>query len=161
MMDVIDALAELLEPWAPATPVDRNWSRTVKANSGTVVDLNGAEPILWEANHLYLFEDGDQHALAGVGNPPEERELFSIVAIYVADSGDEEAKQRRTRAVSEALDVRRHGYAAAIAANRSRYATGGATPWQHLESSLDADFVRNFNIRGFALRISGYRYLRG
>lgn len=160
MLDLIDAIAELLEPWQPDEPRLRNGSLEVAAQSGTVVDLNAAEPVIWQPNHLYLWDEGDQHALAGVGNPPEEREVFEVTAIYVADSQDEEAKQRRTRAVSEALDLKRHEYAAAIAANRSKYVSGGATPWSHLESSLDADFVRDINVRGFALRITGYRFLR-
>jgi hypothetical protein len=161
MIDLIDAIAELIEPWTPAEPTERRGIREVRAQSGTVVDLNAAEPFSWEPNHLYLWDEGDIHALAGVGNPPEEQERFSIAAIYVADSGDEEAQRRRTRTVSAALSQKRHEYAAAIAANRSKYATGGATPWAHLESSLDADLLREFNVRGFALRITGYRFLRG
>lgn len=161
MIDLIDAIAELLEPWQPDQPRLRDGSYEVRAVSGVVVDLNAAEPTSWQKNHLYLFVEADTHALAGAGNPPEEQERFSIAAIFSADSRDEEAKQRRTRAVSESLLAKQHTYAAAIAANRSKYASGGATPWKHLESSLDNDLLREFNVRGFALRINGYRFLRG
>jgi len=161
VIEVVDAVAELLEPWTPSEPMERDGSRTVVAQSGVTVDLNSTEPTVWRPNTLYLWVESDTHNLAGVGNPPEEREDFTITAIYVLDAGDEEAKQRRTRSVSEGLDQKAHEYAAAIAANRSKYAAGGPAPWQHLQSVLDNDLLRAFNVRGIGLRIEGYRYLRG
>jgi hypothetical protein len=164
VLDIVDALAALLEPW-PVTPgpaTDAAGSRTVKANSGVVVDLNAAEPVIWRAGTLYLFEELRDHRLAGVGNPPEVHEHFGLRAILALDAKDEEAAQLRRRDVSALVDTKTEAYLAAIAAHRSIYgaghpSVGQPTPWAHLAAASDADSLRTFQVRGVALRINGYR----
>lgn len=157
---MIEPLAKLLEPWlAVPGPAEPDGVRTVVATSGTTVDLNGSSPFVFKPNWLYLWPVSDQHQLNEIGNPPKEMEIFELTALYVADSKDEEAKQVRTRAVSAALDVRGHGYLDLIRRNRSRYEAGTEAPWHNLVGRLDPDTVRNFNVRGIALRIGGHRFV--
>lgn len=155
MLDLIDALRDMLEPPAvpPVTRVVKGETQD-QAASDTWRDLSGAEPFEYmkAADTLFLFEWGpDVRALAGAS--PSDLERFAIQAVYVADSGDEEAQQRRKRSVTQALDARRELYAARIRQHRS------AQTWSHLECTIDGDYVRGFEIRGFALRISGWRII--
>lgn len=152
MLDLIDGIRNLLEP--PADPVEE---RIVKLEiqdrgaSGTWRDLAGAEPFAYDTpDTLYLFEWGaDIRGLAGAS--PHDMERFAFQAVYCANSLDEEAQQRRRRDVTATLDAKRELYASLIRNHRS-----GAT-WQHLECQIDGDYVRAFEIRGFALRVSGWR----
>lgn len=154
MLDLIDAVAALFEPWtAPTVPVERDGVRTVAADSGVVVDLNGSRPFEFEANHLYLWPMADVHELVESGNPPVEQERFELQVLFVADSADEEAKQIRRRAVTAALEDKAHGYLALVRQNRSKH-----PDWQHMTGRLDHDTIRNFNVRGAAVRLAGYRY---
>jgi hypothetical protein len=139
VLDLIDAIADLLEP--PAT-------RSTKLDPAL-----GAEPFAYDsADTLYLFEWGpDVRDLAGASGSDLER--FAIQAVYVADSKDEEPKQKRRRDVTEALDAKREHYAQRIRQHRS-----GAS-WSHLQAVIDGDYIRAFEIRGFALRISGWRII--
>lgn len=140
MLDLIDAIVDLLEP--PA-------ARVTKIDSAI-----GAEPFSYEGrpDTLFLFEYGpDVRDLAGAG--PLELERFALQAVYVGDSKDEEAQQTRRRDVNEAIDVKRELYAKRIRERRS------ARTWSHLQAAFDGDYVRAFEVRGFALRISGWRIL--
>lgn len=160
MIDVIDEVLSVIEPWT-AAPTETDGSRSVVATSGTRVDLNAAEPfeLNFAPNTLYGWLEGDRHEPAGSGNPIQDLERFGIVALYVADSGSEEPKQVRTRAVSIAIDTKVQAYLAALAANRSRTPAGVPHLWQHIEGTLDPDLIRDFSVRGAALRIAGYRHL--
>lgn len=156
---MIEPLAKLFEPWVGDPVTDSEGSRKIKADSGTTVDLNGVEPFSFLKDTLYLWPVADSHELFESANPPRTEERFEIVALYAADSKDEEAKQRRLRTVSEALDAKGHAWLDLIRRNRSRYEAGTPAPWKNLVARLDPDTIRNFNVRGIALRVAGYRYL--
>lgn len=157
-----EALLALVEPWpavpGPATAVDG--SRTVVADSGVAVDLNLARPYDPDPDTLYGWFTTETHALAGVGNPPEERENFTFQMLFSVDRIGEEGRATHRRDVSDAIDSRAHAYAAALAANRSTYAVSGApTPWDHVQTGPITRDITTFDVRGFALVATGYRYL--
>lgn len=156
---MIEPLAKLFEPWTGDPATSAAGVRTIKADSGVMVDLNGSQPFTADANWLYLWPGPDSHELSELGNPPKELERFDLTALYVADSKDEEASQQRKRTVSEAIDTKGHAYLELIRRNRSRYEAGTEAPWHNLVGRLDFDTIRNFNVRGVALRIAGYRYV--
>jgi hypothetical protein len=150
--EVVDGLIAVVEPEPTAVTKDPTLMR----------------PYEWQANTLYGFPSGiDDHALAGVGNPPQERENFETTLVFVLDRGDEEAKLQPRREVSVDLYDRAHAYAGRVAANRSRYADdywvaplqGQPTPWQHVASQIDFSYLDDFNARGFGLIVRGYRFL--
>lgn len=140
MLDAVDALRELLEP--PGTTV--------------LKDDTAERPFNWAANTLYIYPVSDLHADADVGNPPTIRENFAIEAVYVADSQGEESKKERLRSVSTALDTKAHAYAAILANARFR---GTGRPWEDARvTSVDWDRLRQLDVRGVAVRITGWRY---
>jgi hypothetical protein len=158
IMEIGDAIAELLEPWDTGTaPATLDGRRFAIANSGVVVDLNMTRPELFEAERLYLWPTSHQHTLAGAGSPPEEICRWAWTALYVADRQDEEAQVSMRRDVSDAMDEKAHDYAAAIASHRSRLADGSPAPWGHIETSIDHGANRTFGVRGIAATITGYR----
>ena len=123
-----------------------------RGESGTWRDLSAAEPFGYVGypDTLFLFEWGpDIRGLAGAS--PQDLERFALQAVYVADAKDEEPQERRRRDVTETLDAKREFYAARIRQRRS------AASWSHLECTIDGDYVRAFEVRGVALRISGWR----
>lgn len=154
MLDLLAAIRQLLEPAAvpPQTRVVRLETQD-RGATGTWRDLAGSEPFAYDTpDTLYLFEWGpDVRDLAGASAADLER--FAVQAVYVADSKDEEAQQIRRLSVTTALDAKRELYAQKIRQHRS-----GAS-WQHLQAVIDGDYVRAFEIRGFALRISGWRII--
>lgn len=160
MIDVLEACLAVVEPWT-AAPTESEGSRSVLATSGTRVDLNGSEPfeLNFNPNTLYGWPGPDRHEPAGSGNPIQDLERFQLVLLYCADSGQEESRQARTRAVSVVIDDKVHGYLALLAANRSRTPAGVPHPWEHIEGSLDPDLIRDFRVRGAAIRVSGHRHL--
>lgn len=160
--DVGEAIAKLVEPWpdVPGPVTSAEGVRDVTAVSGVVVDLNMARPNEWEANRLYVWPLLHQHPLAGAGNPPEEREDFTFQLVYVADRASEEARIQARRSVSDALDEKGHSYAAAIAANRSRYAAGTPAPWGHLATAIDHNTTVTFGVRGIGVLVAGNRFVQ-
>lgn len=146
------AIRQLLEP-AAVPPQERivKLETQDRGASGTWRDLSGAEPFAYDTpDCLYLFEWGpDVRDLAGAAAVDLER--FAVQAVYVAPSGDEEAQQIRRLAVTQALDTKRELYAKRVREHRS------AQSWQHLQAVIDGDYIRAFEIRGFAFRISGWR----
>lgn len=159
VIDLIEPLAKLFEPWPGNPTTDPEGNRSIAASSGVTVDLNGAQPFTYAANTLYAWATSEEHPLNESANPPKELEVFEVAFVFVADAGDEEPKQRRRRTVSDALDAKAHSWLDLIRRNRSRYEGGAEAPWHHLAGRLDPDLVRNFNARGIALRVSGYRYV--
>lgn len=149
MLDVLDAILNTIEPggaigaddWRPST-------------SGTKVDHAGAKPfeVEMEPDRLYGWLIEDRHSIFEVGNPPSQREDFAFSVLYVAEAG-EQARQRRGRALSAALDGRAHLYLERLAALVSNVPT-----WEHLTGELDSDTVQGFSVRGFGLRLEGHRY---
>jgi len=149
MLDVVDALRNLLEP----TP----------AVSGVTLHNNAAAPLNAEldisngSKHLWVYMVEDTHELSGVGTPPEEREVFEVHAMFVIDDTGERESGARSRTISVELDTKTHAYAAIIAANRSRRITN-VTVWDHVASSVSSlEDYRGLDARGFVLRITGYR----
>jgi hypothetical protein len=154
LLGLVDALLELVEPAAavqPAgLPVDMD-----RAESGSLRDRTAAEPFTYDdfADTVFAFETDDvrlpfgTQAAQGIG---EDLVRFAVQLVYVAGSGLEEAAQRRSRAVSEAIDDRRQLYVARVRAVRS------GADWSHLQASADVDYVRSWMVRGFALRLTGW-----
>lgn len=157
-----EELLALVEPW-PAVPgpgVDQDGRRTVAAASGVTVDLNLARPYEPAGDTVYGWFVTEAHQLAGVGNPPEERETFTFQVLFSVDRLGEEGRATHRRDVSDAIDARAHAYAAALAANRSTYAVDGApTPWSHVQTASILRDTATFDVRGFSLVATGYRYL--
>jgi hypothetical protein len=152
LLDLIDALRNLLEPTPGATGV------TVHDNAAAPLqnelDISNGEKHLW----VYLTED--THELAGVGTPPEEREVFTLEALFVVDDTGEREAGQRLRTISTELDTKVHDYTEIIASNRSRR-VNNVTVWDHLASSVSSlEDYRGLDARGFVLRITGYRLRR-
>ncbi len=152
MLDVVDGLRNLLEP-TPAT-------------TGVTLHNNAAAPLQSEmdfsagSKHLWVYMVEDTHELAGVGTPPEEREVFEIHAMFVIDDTGERESGERLRTISVELDTKTHAYTAVIAANRSRR-VANVTVWDHVASSVSSlEDYRGLDARGFVLRITGYRLRR-
>ena len=159
-----ETLLALVEPWGPdpgpQTEVDGR--RHVVADSGISIDLNLARPYDPDPDTLYGWFVNEQHQLAGVGNPPEEREVFTFQILYSVDRLGEEGRATHRRDVSDAIDARAHAYAAALADNRSTYRESGEpTPWQHVQTTSILRDTTTFDVRGFSLVATGYRYLQG
>lgn len=151
MLDVLDALLTLVEPGGT---VDASTSLRT-STSGTVVDHVGARPfgVDLDPDRLYGWLVQDRHAeVFEAGDPPSYREEFGFTLMYVAET-DEQARSRRSRAVSEVLDARAHSYLGLVAANPVRDGL-----WTDLWGELDPSAVLGFSVRGFALRMNGWRY---
>ena len=149
MIDVVDALRNLLEPTPTTTGVTLHNSAAAPLQSE--VDFSAGSKHLW----VYMVED--THELAGVGTPPEEREVFEVHAMFVIDDTGERESGERKRAISVELDTKTHAYTAVIAANRSRR-VANVTVWDHVASSVSSlEDYRGLDARGFVLRITGYR----
>lgn len=141
MLDVIDALRALLEPSPSTVTKDDTLER----------------PFDWKANTLYLYPVLDMHVDPESGVPPSVRENFTLEAVYVADSLGEESRKERNRAVSVALDAKAHAYADILAQNSTR--AGSTRPWDYIRvASVDWDRLRQLDVRGVAVRITGWRY---
>jgi hypothetical protein len=150
VLDVVDAIRDLLDTDA-----------TVTVHDNAAAPLNAELDIEADSKHLWVYLVEDSHELAGVGTPPEEREVFEIHAMYVIDDTGERESGQRSRTVSQALDAKTHAYTELIAANRSRYEAGTAAPWDHLATSVSSlEDYRGLDARGFVLRITGYRLKR-
>lgn len=158
--ELAEAMARVMEPWTDAPAEDAEGSRTVVADSGARVDLNMRRPVEHDPNTLYLWPTTHAHSPEGAGNPPEERENFSLQALYVVERLGEEPQLRARRDVSDALVERAELYAARIRANRSQYANGSPAPWQHaFVAAIQHDTAVTFGARGIGLLVSGYRYI--
>lgn len=153
MLDVIDALLTLLEPGGVVDPD----SALRTATSGTVVDHTGARPyqVEFSPNTLYAWPGADRHRVTEAGNPPSEREEFTVEVLYVATSSSEQARSKRLREVSADVDARAHEYMAIVAANKAH--AGGV--WADLGGEVNPDTIRGFNVRGVGLRLNGWRQL--
>ncbi|MCA1570310.1 MAG: hypothetical protein LC798_08340 [Chloroflexi bacterium] len=151
MLDLIDSLLNLIEPGGV---IDPDTSLRI-ATSGTSVDHSGAQPfnLEFDPDRLYAWLVNDRHEVFEAGDPPSERERFSLTVLYVADNRGEQAASRRLRSVSAALDDKAHAYLSRLAANR---VLGGA--WDDLTAEINPDSIRGFDVRGVGLRPTGWRY---
>lgn len=154
MLDVLDAVLNLLEPGGAVDPE----TSLRAATSGTTVDHTGARPyqVEFAPDTLYAWPGPDRHRVVELGDPPSEREEFTLELLYVATSSSEQAKSRRLRSVSEAVDTRAHEYMARVAANK---APRTGLPWSELGGEINPDTIRGFNVRGVGLRLTGWRQL--
>ena len=153
MLDVLDRVLELLEPGGELDPE----TSTRMSTSGTTVDHTGAQPfnLEFQPDWLYAWPGRDLHETLEAGDPPSIRERFELHLVYIGDSGGEQAISRRLRAVSDALDAKAHAYLGRVAANQAP--RGGL--WSDLGAELTPDTIRGFNVRGAALRLTGWRQL--
>lgn len=141
MIDVIDALVELLEPAGPGRILD--------------VDDSAAQPNEWKPNTLYGFPVADRFEQAGTGaidRAGEIIERFEIRLVLTAPNPGEEPSGGRDRDVSLKLDSKADEYLTAIVTHE----TGQA--WDNLTATVDHDWLRQFEIRGVSLVCSGYRF---
>ena len=133
MIDLVENLAELVRGDATLDPAF-------------------AQPYTFESMTLYGWIESRAHTSIGTG---EVREDFEIVFVYVTDGDGEEAVLQRDPDVSRKLDA---WATAAMDELRQRgdFVMGDDG---HLTYRLDADFLRQLETRGAALRISGWRIL--
>lgn len=141
MIEVIDALLELVEP---TDPVDA----TVSQN-GLKIDRTASAPFEFEGPAVYAWEESSQQFPVGTG---EVREEFVIMLVVTEQNPMETGTGRRSRAVSEALDKVRERWLKAI-----RSATTREGLWGQMVGGTDADFLRQLGVRGLAVRASGWR----
>jgi hypothetical protein len=141
LLDVSDEVRAVLEPGT-------NVAGTIAKH-----DDSGADPFLYEPDHIYAWPGRSVFVVEGDGSLDLER--FTVHVAYVADSGTEQAAQLRSRDVSEVVDAKAKAYAAAIRANRTR--TG---IWEHIQvDAVDWDRLRALEVRGFVMDLSGYRLI--
>jgi hypothetical protein len=152
MIDVVDGIRELLEPASIDPAVSVN---------GVKLDDTGAMPFEFEAETLYVVAQTDQRTLAETiretsdgSTEGVEQQNFSIVALYVVSGEGENSQGRRSRNVTLALDQKADDYCRLVRSHR----TNGDL-WHHLQAAVDHDFVRQLQIRGIAVRLTGYRFV--
>jgi hypothetical protein len=133
LITVIDALQDLVEP-----------------DTDVTIDRAASQPYEYLPNTLYAWEEGSSRRSFESG--PTVREDFEILLVYVVAAA-EEALLARDRDVSIALDTKRTAYLDAIRQN------SGIPPWSYITASSDPDMIRQFEVRGIAIRVSGYRII--
>lgn len=146
MIDVIDAIRDLFEPPSLADPN--------KSVAGVNIDRSCAEPIEKVANTIYAWEAACAESSIGTG---EVRQDFEVSVLFVVDNEGENAAVLRSRDVSEALDTKRTAYLRLVRL------FAHIPPWDsgNITASSDADFLRQFEVRGIAIRVRGYRLVTG
>lgn len=137
IIPVIDGLREVLEPTLPAD-----------ASS----DTTGAEPFIYAAKTLYVYEDALEERIAA-GEQIEQS--FEIMAVYVADAMQEEPTQERSRELTEALSSLRDAWFERIAEIRARE----DELWSDIRGRAEHDLIRALEVRGFAVRYIGRRFI--
>lgn len=134
MLDLIDGLRELL-------------------TDGTELDSDDTaeRPFDWKTGTLYVFEETSSRTPIG---PSEVREDFVIIAAIATNSGEEAAGQR-SREVTETLYAHRDMFLERIRLNPN------VGPWQdgNIQGSSLPAYLRQLDLRGIAVRISGYRLI--
>lgn len=137
LLPVVDALRALLVPLVPAD---------------TTIDESAAEPDLWTDRHLYVYESGFEQVIAA---GEQLRHNFEITSVYIADASNEEPTQQRRREVTEELSNMRDDW---LALQRDHAAREDEL-WSDLRARADYDLIRGLEVRGFAVRWIGYRFL--
>ena len=132
--DVIDALRERLS----------------KEVTGYGWDASLAQPFEWRDETVYLWAEKTQETSIGMG---EIRQDFEIMLVVSTGNEGEEAKLERSRDVSLKLDAARAGILRWIRLNAH------VPPWDsgNIAGRSDEDFLRQFEVRGVAVMIGGYR----
>jgi hypothetical protein len=139
-------------PVSPSTLLEIAIRDMLYAAAPTVaLDESSAEPDTYRKNTLYLWEGSDKRRPQAVS---QKRHAFEFTAVYAADDLGEEARmQDGDRRVSNALEVKLAAFLAAIRQNQH------ASEWSNLTVRIDPDFLASYGMRGFALRIAGYRVM--
>jgi hypothetical protein len=134
MLDVIDGLRDLLS--------DRLDIET---------DDTGDRPYDWTAGVLYVWEESSGQISIGTG---EVREEFVVMAAIASPSGEEAAGQK-LREVTETLDGYRDTFLTRIRLNSN------IGPWASgtIIGASVPNYLRQLDLRGIAVRISGYRII--
>lgn len=144
-IDRLDALLSVLEP----TPA-----------GGLVIDNSGAQPFVYEPNHLYCWMPAPStFTPAGTRDTVgrNDREDFEYLAVYVAPSQPSPSEMRskaRSRALSVALETKASEYVERVAAlpvNRPH--------WLHLAAVVEHDHIRTLDVRAVGIRLRGYAWL--
>lgn len=135
LITIIDALQALVEP---------------DPETGPTIDDAASQPFDFAGNTLYAWEENSMRRSIGTGG--EVREDFTIVLVYCSEAA-EEAWSQRSREISIALDAKRTAYLDAIRSHE------GVGPWGYISGASDPDFVRAFEVRGIAVRVTGWRIL--
>ncbi len=133
MIDLLDALRYLLSD-----------------GTDLATDDTCERPYEWKPDTLYVWEESSNHEPFESG--PVVRENFVIVAA-IAERTNEEARGERSRETTEALYGHRDRMLDLIRLNRS------VGLWEdgHLRAESVPGYLRQLEIRGIALRITGYR----
>lgn len=118
---------------------------------GGASDDSGEQPYDWKVNTLYVWEESSVQR--PIGAEGEVREDFVIMAA-IAEATGEEAFGQRERATTVALDAKRTRMLDLIRTNSSI-----AGQWDHIEGASLPSFLRQLELRGIAVRISGYRII--
>lgn len=110
------------------------------------VDYSASEPFRFERETLYVWEET---VAPNVRQAIEER--FNYIAVVAMSDRGGQASQINDRVATELLDAR-----ASLLMNALRSNQQGAE-WDYLTQTLDSDYLATYGMRGFAIRISGYR----
>lgn len=148
MNDLIDALVALVEP-TPAASLNIDTSCAAPIDPQGYFNTDTTD----KTASLYAYPTADAHNLSGAS--PCDREDFTVTLLYVVDDRGEIDNMLRDRAVSDLLDGKAHDYLDVIRHNRN------VGPWQHIQGALDYDEVLRLDVRGIAVRVSGYRFVPG
>lgn len=134
MLDVIDYLRELL---VDGTDLD--------------ADDTAERPFDWKTGTLYVFEETSSRTPIG---PVEVREDFIVIAAIATNSG-EEAVGQRSRAVTETLYAHRDRMLELVRMNPN------VGPWAdgNIQGASLPAYLRQLDLRGIAIRVSGYRLI--
>lgn len=147
MLDVLDAILNVGEPGGAVDPATS--LRT--ATSGATVDHTGARPfsidLVADRWFAWLLEDVHRNPETG----PAVREDFAFAVLYVDDAG-EQAAQVRSRATSQQMETRAHGFLDRLAAQQAN------ATWLDIRGAIDRAVITGFSVRGIGLRVSGWRY---
>ena len=131
MIVILDGLRELLKQY----------------DTSIVFDDAMAQPYEWRDGTVYMWSETVDDRQIGTG---EVQSDFEILMVYALGNEGEEAISERSRAVSVKLDAARRAWMDLI----REHANAG--PWSNLRARAEQDFLRQLEVRGVGIRISGY-----
>lgn len=143
MIEIIDGLRELLEP---TDPVDET-----RSTNGLILDRTCSQPFDQAPSTVYAWEESCSHVSIGTG---EVQERFEVIFVLTLDNEGETSIAQRSRDVSIALDAKRKEWMRLIRLHKNLFDGD-------LAASSDADFLRQLDLRGIAVRIAGWRLITG
>ena len=149
MIEVVDGIRDLFEP---PDPLDEG-----KSTNGVLIDRSCSDPFEKVANTIYAWEAACRESPIGTG---EIRQDFEVDVLFVLDNEGENAQALRSREVSEALDAKRSAYMKLVR-DHANYPFGSVADAGNMQATSDADFLRQFEVRGIAIRVTGWRLVTG